>query len=90
MAKKKEEQKVNAEAVEKETELTAEEKTALEVQQQAAEGKDISKKVKLADPDTQYAEADFTLQGDEEKELPDQPSAALIQRLRSGFIVEVK
>jgi hypothetical protein len=69
--------------------LTEEEKTALEVQQASAEGEQVSKKFKLADPKTQYAEQNFTLQGDEEKELPENPSAELIQRIRSGFIKEV-
>jgi len=69
--------------------ISAEEKAALEVQQASAQGETVSKKFKLADPDTQYAEPGFTLQGNQEKALPENPSAELIQRIRAGFIKEV-
>lgn len=48
------------------------------------------KKYKLKDPSTQYAEGSFTLVGDQEKELPENPSRQLLRRIQSGFIVEVK
>lgn len=64
-------------------------KAAESVQKAVAEGKEVSKKYKLADPRTQYAEGDFYISGDQEKELPERPSAALIERIRAGFIVEV-
>lgn len=48
-----------------------------------------NKKYKLADPNTSYSERDFTLAGDQEKELPEDPSSTLIARIQSGFIVEV-
>lgn len=65
-------------------ELSEEEKAAIK----AATGEAGSKKYKLADPNTQYSEEGFTLAGDQEKELPVNPSDALIARIRSGFIVE--
>lgn len=63
------------------------EKDAQRLQEQAAEGK-ASGRYKLADPDTQYAEGDFTLVGDQAKDFPESPSAQLIERVRSGFIVK--
>ncbi|MGI2329657.1 hypothetical protein [Planococcus sp. YIM B11945] len=48
------------------------------------------KKYKLADPETSYQEVEFTLAGDQEKELPENPSPFLAGYIRSGFIVEVK
>lgn len=65
-------------------ELSENEKAAIKV----ATGEAGSKKYKLADPKTQYGEEGFTLAGDQEKELPENPSDALIARVRSGFIVE--
>lgn len=47
-----------------------------------------NKKYKLANPDTQFSEGTFTLTGDQEKELPDDPSPDLLARIRAGFIVE--
>ncbi len=47
-------------------------------------------KYKLKDPNTQFSEGSFTLSGNQEKELPDNPSAELHARVRSGFLVEVK
>lgn len=72
--------------------LSEEHKTALEVETTAAQnegepGKDL---YKLADPTTHYAENGFTLMGDQEKALPDHPSAELIARIRSGFIVKAE
>lgn len=52
----------------------------------AAEG--TNKKFKLADPSKSYSENNFSLVGDEEKELPEDPSAQLIERIRHGFIIE--
>lgn len=65
-------------------ELSDEEKAAFEV----AAGEAAGKKYKLSDPKTQYGEEGFTLAGEQEKELPADPSDALIARIRSGFIVE--
>jgi len=52
------------------------------------------KKYKLKDPTTQYAEVNslgsFSLAGEQEKELPDNPSHELLKRIEAGFIVEVK
>lgn len=47
-------------------------------------------KFRLKDPGTQYSEGSFTLSGDQEKELPDNPSPELLARIRAGFFVEVK
>lgn len=65
-------------------ELSDTEKSALEV----ATGEAGNKKYKLSDPKTQYSESDFTLAGDQSKELPEAPSDSLVARIRSGFIVE--
>ena len=65
-------------------ELSDSEKAALK----AATGEAQGKKYKLKDPNTQYSEAGFTLTGDQEKELPADPSDALVARIRSGFITE--
>lgn len=48
------------------------------------------KKYKLKDPKTSYQEVGFTLTGEQEKELPENPSPFLAGYIRSGFIVEVK
>ncbi|MED4866114.1 hypothetical protein ABET15_04235 [Heyndrickxia faecalis] len=55
-----------------------------------AEAKQKVKKYKLKDPSTQYAEGSFSLAGDQEKELPGNPSRQLLRRIQSGFIVEAK
>ena len=52
--------------------------------------KPAKKKYKLADPETSYQEVGFTLIGDQEKELPENPSSFLAGYIRSGYIVEVK
>lgn len=49
-----------------------------------------TKKYRLKDPKTSYQEVGFTLADDQEKELPENPSASLEGRIRSGFIVEVE
>lgn len=70
-----------------EVELTEAEKTALEVEEAAAQGKEASdQKYKLADPNTSYQEPEFTLAADQEKPLPADPSNELIARIQSGFI----
>jgi len=52
------------------------------------------KKDKLKDPATQfaeiYSEGSFSLAGEQEKELPKNPSHELLKRIEAGFIVEVK
>ncbi|MDP1441910.1 hypothetical protein [Priestia megaterium] len=52
------------------------------------------KKYKLKDPATQFAEVtsegSFSLAGDQEKELPKNPSRELLKRIEAGFIIEVK
>ncbi|MBX9988628.1 MULTISPECIES: hypothetical protein [Priestia] len=52
------------------------------------------KKYKLKDPTTQfaeiYSEGSFSLAGEQEKELPKNPSHELLKRIEAGFIVEVK
>ncbi|MEM4997409.1 hypothetical protein WKH56_32975 [Priestia sp. SB1] len=73
---------------EQNVELSETEKDALDVQKAAAENKSSGKKFKLADPKKSYQEAEFTLAGDQEKELPEYPSDQLIARIRAGFIVE--
>jgi hypothetical protein len=70
------------------TDLSETEKEALTVQQKSAQGEEINQKYKLSNPETQYAEEGFTLTGEEEKELPANPSAELIERIRTGFIVK--
>ncbi|MED0739016.1 hypothetical protein [Aneurinibacillus thermoaerophilus] len=55
-----------------------------------AVAKKEKKLYRLKDPKTQYAEGSFSLVGDQEKELPANPSKELLARIRSGFIVEVK
>ncbi|KAB2328936.1 hypothetical protein F7731_23575 [Cytobacillus depressus] len=72
----------------KDIDLTTEEKTALDVQKASNSGNPYSGKFKLKDPDTQYAEPGFTLTGDQKAELPEEPSAELLARIRSGFIVK--
>jgi hypothetical protein len=47
-------------------------------------------KYRLKDPKTQYGEGSFSLAGEQEKELPDNPSPELLARIRSGFLVEVE
>ena len=82
MAKKKEEVKTQ------DIKLSEEEQTAVEVQKTAAKGEKSKDKYKLKDPNTSYSEKDFTLSGDQKKELPDNPSSELVARIRSGFIVK--
>lgn len=89
MAEKKESKaKVAAETIKQAEEMNGElsqnEKTAIEV----IAGEGGGRKYKLSDPKKQYSEANFTLAGDQEKELPENPSDTLIARIRSGFIVE--
>lgn len=80
MAKKKEE------TPKQDIELTKEETEALDLQKTVAKGENVKDKYKLANPSTHYAEGDFSLSGDQAKELPDSPSPSLIARIRSGFI----
>ncbi|MGG1571601.1 hypothetical protein [Fictibacillus sp. NRS-1165] len=65
--------------------LSESEKAALEVAQGEVGGE---VKYKLKDPETSYSDPDFTLAGDQEKPLPEDPSTELIARIRSGFIVK--
>ncbi|MET3689885.1 hypothetical protein ABIC37_005435 [Priestia megaterium] len=75
--------------VAEDVELKDSEKTALEVQEAEAQSKEGSgQKFKLADPKTSYQEKGFTLVGEQEKELPEDPSDQLISRIKSGFIVK--
>lgn len=60
------------------------EKAAIEVATNGAQGR----KYKLSNKNTQYSEEGFTIAGDQEKELPENPSDQLIARIRGGFIVE--
>lgn len=83
MAKKKDE------TPKLEVELTNEETQALDIQKTLAKGEKVKDKYKLADPKTHYAEGDFTLCGEQTKELPDSPSKELVARIRSGFIKKV-
>ncbi|MED4240636.1 hypothetical protein [Priestia megaterium] len=52
------------------------------------------KKYKLKDPATQFAEVTsegaFSLAGEQEKELPKNPSQELLKRIEAGFIIEVE
>lgn len=80
MAKKKDE------AVQNEVEMTKESEQAVEIQKAVSSGEKVKDKYKLANPQTHYAEGDFCLSGDQEKELPESPSTTLISRIRSGFI----
>lgn len=83
MAKsKKEEQAVE----EKEPTIAATEEAAQEVKQ----GKSTDKKYKLANPKTSFNDRNFTLASDQEKSLPDDPSPELVERIRTGFIIEAK
>ena len=82
MAKKNEEVKTQ------DIKLSEEEKTAVEVQKTVAKGQKSKDQYKLKDPNTSYSEKDFTLSGDQKKELPDNPSPELVARIRSGFIVK--
>lgn len=61
-----------------------------ESEEQESKEVDSTKKYRLKDPSTQYGEGSFSLSGDQEKELPKNPSIELLGRIRSGFIVEVK
>lgn len=65
------------------------EKNATEVFEAVSKNEKVTDKYKLADANTQYAEPRFTLVGDQEKELPENPSLQLIERIRSGFIIKV-
>lgn len=86
---KAETQGVEAKDLEKNVELSDNEKTALEVSEKTANNEELSgKKFKLADPKKSYQEEGFTLAGEQEKELPENPSDQLLSRIRSGFIVE--
>lgn len=72
-----------------EVKLNDAEKDALEKQEASAQNKETSSgKYKLANPDSSYQEPGFTLVGDQEKELPEDPSNDLIARIQSGFIVK--
>jgi len=74
---------------EQNVQLSDNEKEALEVSESKAQDeKSSSKKFKLADAKTSYQEGNFTLAGDQEKELPEFPSDQLVARIRSGFIIE--
>jgi hypothetical protein len=80
---------VNADVNVKEgAELNDKEKQVIEIQQAYSSGQTVNKKFKLANPDTQYSEEGFTLAGEEEKELPENPSIDLLERIRTGFIKE--
>lgn len=73
----------------KDVKLTKEQKAAIEITTAQAQNESLpNTKYKLKDPNTSYQERDFTLSGDQEKELPENPSSDLIARIRSGFIVE--
>lgn len=69
--------------------LTEEQTAAIEVQSSISKGEKSKGKYKLKDPATSYSEPDFTLSGDQEKELPESPSTELVARIRSGFIKKV-
>lgn len=56
----------------------------------AAAKKEEKKLYRLKNPKTQYAEGSFTLAGEQEKELPENPSQQLMDRIQAGFIVGVK
>ncbi|MFP5109641.1 hypothetical protein ACSU6B_23225 [Neobacillus sp. C211] len=78
------EQTVEAQGVK----LTEAEMDAIQVQEQVTAGEQPTGKYKLKDPETQFSDAasGFTLAGDQEKELPEDPSPELLARIRSGFI----
>lgn len=64
-----------------------------EIMEQVGTGR-VQGSFKLSDPKTQFAEKyengeEFTLVGDQEKQLPSEPSNDLIERIRSGYIVRV-
>ncbi|MBO0962346.1 hypothetical protein J1P26_21825 [Neobacillus sp. MM2021_6] len=59
-----------------------------ELSEEKQEGK--KKKYKMRDPKTQYADLSFTLAGEQEKELPENPSDFLLAYIKAGFIVEVE
>ena len=80
--------KKNEEVKKENVELNEEGKTALEVQETASKGEKSKDKYKLKDPVTSYSEPNFTLSGDQKKELPDNPSSELVARIHSGFIVK--
>lgn len=88
MAEKKTTKAASNEVAEN-VELKETEKTALEVEEASAQNKEgTGEKFKLADPNTSYQEKGFTLVGEQEKELPENPSTQLIARIRSGYIVK--
>jgi hypothetical protein len=90
MAKKKDSNIDIENAEVKDIERTEEtESAAAKVQEASTSDKEINKKYKLANPNTSYQEEGFTLVADQEKELPENPSQQLIERIRHGFIVEV-
>ncbi|MED3865240.1 hypothetical protein [Priestia megaterium] len=89
MAEKKTTTKAASNEVAENVELKESEKTALEVEEASTQNKEgTGEKFKLADPNTSYQEKGFTLVGEQEKELPENPSTQLIARIRSGYIVK--
>lgn len=87
--KKQREETAKAQAKKQSSEMSEGENASLEITTNQAKNEALpKKKYKLDNPDTSYAEKDFTLTGDQEKELPEFPSTDLIARIRSGFIVE--
>lgn len=88
MAKKKQEDPKVASSEETDVTVESTEETQEEAEKVRTGDTKDGKKYKLADPSTSYSEPRFTLAGDQEKELPENPSPQLIDRIRNGFIVE--
>lgn len=72
-----------------EVDVTVEATEQTEASAEKASAGKAKAKYKLKNPSTSYSETNFTLVGDEEKHLPENPSTELIERIRHGFIVEV-
>ena len=95
MAKKKEETTENVEVSNDEKEVmepkeVKKEKKEKEVKEKAVTGEKSKGKYKLKDPKTSYSEREFTLAGDQVKELPDQVSKDLLARIQTGLLKRLR
>lgn len=81
MARKKE-------AAVEETEIKKIEETP--VVEEAAVEETVKPLYELAYEDTQFYDRGFLIRSGEQKELPENPSVRLLDRIKAGFIIEVK
>lgn len=60
------------------------------VEKEAAVEETAKPLYELAHEDTQFYDRGFLIRSGEQKELPENPSARLLDRIKAGFIIEVK